>query len=421
MIFARALCRDRPADLELAFLRMALPRAAGEYLLEKLPHRLVLVTGLGRPEGSFLRRCAEASVAPGREEFPFYSAGDQQLRPGTALLAGRQEHFDRLLAASRREEGLAPLSAALDRLLSPSELPAPLRLGARSYPLGRRTYLMGVLNVTPDSFSDGGRFFEPKTAIARGEALARSGADLVDVGGESTRPGASEVTEEEELRRVLPVIQGLAQAGQVPISIDTSKAEVARQALAAGATLVNDVSGLSHDPRMGEVIAQAGAACCLMHLKGTPATMQVDPQYDDVVEEVLEALLAAKERALAAGVKPDRILLDPGIGFGKTLAHNLFLLRRLADLRCLGQPLVVGTSRKSFLGKLGGTGPSEERVIASVASAAAIASSGGADFLRVHDLAQTREAVAVAEALRDAQGGGALFLPRGKGLPSNVD
>jgi dihydropteroate synthase len=262
-----------------------------------------------------------------------------------------------------------------------------------------RGALLGVVNVTPDSFSDGGRFVDPGVALAHGRALAAEGAAFVDVGGESTRPGAEPVSAAVELARVLPVIEGLVADG-VAVSIDTSKAEVARAALAAGAVLVNDVTALRGDPAMAGVVAEAGADVCLMHMLGEPRTMQDDPRYDDVVGEV-EAFLATRaEAAVAAGIPRERIALDPGIGFGKTLEHNLALLRALPRLTALG-PLMLGVSRKRFLGTLTGREVAADRVAASTA-AALWCYRGGAHLLRVHDVRATADALAVERALEGA-------------------
>jgi dihydropteroate synthase len=258
-----------------------------------------------------------------------------------------------------------------------------------------RTYVLGVLNVTPDSFSDGGRYPRVEDAVARGRALAAAGADLIDVGGESTRPGAAPVSVEEELRRVIPVIAGLR--GTVPaISIDTCKAAVAAAALAAGAEVVNDVSGGRLDP---PILAAAGAArapIILGHLRGRPATMQQEIAFSDLLGEVVGELRAAVGRAEAAGA---RALVDPGLGFGKTAAHNLELVRRLGEVRAAcGRPLCVGPSRKAFLGVVTGL-PVAERLLPSVAAAVACAL-GGADLVRVHDVAETKVALEVADAVR---------------------
>jgi dihydropteroate synthase len=256
--------------------------------------------------------------------------------------------------------------------------------------------LMGVVNVTPDSFSDGGLYLDPEAAIAHGAELARAGAEILDVGGESTRPGAEEVGAEEELRRVGPVVAALA-AGEAAVSIDTSKASVAEAALGAGAEIVNDVTALRGDAEMAALCADRGATVVLMHMAGSPRTMQQNPAYGDVVEEVKAFLAERMDTALAAGIAEERIWLDPGIGFGKTAEHNLELLRRLAELRELGRPLVVGTSRKSFIGKLDGSGASE-RLGGTIASSV-LAAAEGAEVLRVHDVAELGQAMAVAAAI----------------------
>lgn len=250
--------------------------------------------------------------------------------------------------------------------------------------------------MTPDSFSDGGLYLDADAAIAHGKELAAQGADILDVGGESTRPGAREVSAEEERARVEPVVAALAAAGHV-VSIDTSKLAVAEAALDAGAAIVNDVTALRGDPEIGPLCAERGAGLVLMHMLGNPRTMQDNPTYDDVVDDVKAFLAERLEAAVAAGVEEEGIWLDPGIGFGKTLEHNLELLRRLGELRTLGRPLVVGASRKSFIGRIDGS-PVTERIGGTIASSV-LAAAEGADVLRVHDVAELRQAMAVAAAV----------------------
>jgi dihydropteroate synthase len=254
---------------------------------------------------------------------------------------------------------------------------------------------MGVVNVTPDSFSDGGRYLDAQAAIAHGEEHLRDGAEILDVGGESTRPGAEPVGEAEELRRVVPVIAALAREGTV--SIDTSKAAVAAAAIDAGATMLNDVTALRGDSEMATVCAERGVGIVLMHMPGSPRTMQDNPSYDDVVDDVKAFLAARIEHAVDAGIAEEQLWLDPGIGFGKTLEHNLELLRRLGELQALGRPLVIGASRKSFIGKVDGSAV-DERIGGSLASAV-LAAAEGADVLRVHDVAETAQALAVTSAI----------------------
>ena len=293
------------------------------------------------------------------------------------------------LSAAFPQLALAPASAGGRKFL-------PTRHGELDY--ARRTLVMGVLNVTPDSFFSGSRRPDPSKAVADGVAMAAGGADIIDVGGESTRPGAQPVSEEEELARVLPVISGLRGEVSVPISIDTYKANVARAALDAGADIVNDVSALRFDAEMISVIAAEKVPVVLMHMQGTPQSMQLEPRYDDVTREVRDFLAAQLYEAMDAGVPAESIILDPGIGFGKTIEHNLQLLRGLPALAALGQPLLVGVSRKAFIGKILGVEPAE-RLEGSLAGAVA-AVLAGANIVRVHDVAETFRAVRLADAIR---------------------
>ena len=260
---------------------------------------------------------------------------------------------------------------------------------------------MGVINVTPDSFSDGGMFADAQAAVAHGERLVSEGAEIVDVGGESTRPGADPVPEDEELRRVIPVVERLAQHGTGRVSVDTTKLEVARAAIQAGARIVNDVSAFRFAPDMAALVGEAGAECCLMHMLGEPRTMQADPRYDDVVAEVKRFLEERLAFAVSEGVPEDRVWLDPGIGFGKTVDHNLELLRRLDEIAAIGRPVVVGTSRKSFLGKITGR-PTGERLPGTIATSV-IAYERGAAILRVHEVAPIVDALKAAAATVSGQ------------------
>jgi len=260
---------------------------------------------------------------------------------------------------------------------------------------------MGILNVTPDSFSDGGCFDRLETAVAQARRMVEEGAAIIDVGGESTRPGSDPVSEDEELRRVLPVIEALRRQGlPALISVDTMKAEVARRALDAGAALVNDQSALRYDPAMAGLVAQRGCAVCLMHMQGEPKTMQDDPRYVDVVAEVAAFLHERLAHAVDSGIRSEQVLIDPGIGFGKTVEHNLTLLRHLDELVSLGRPVVLGASRKRFLGALFGVEP-EERAVATAATTALGALAGVAVF-RVHDVLPNVQALRVARAVGEA-------------------
>jgi dihydropteroate synthase len=259
--------------------------------------------------------------------------------------------------------------------------------------------IMGIVNVTPDSFSDGGQFFAADDALAQALTLVREGAAIVDIGGESTRPGSELVTLDEELRRVLPVVEALAGSVGVPISVDTMKAGVARRTLAAGAALINDVSALRFDDELVDVVAETGCPVCLMHMQGMPKTMQEDPRYDDVVDEVLGFLEERMAFALARGVREEQIMVDPGVGFGKTVAHNLALLDGLERFSALGRPVLLGASRKRFLGAILGAEPAG-RAIGTVATTV-MGYLAGAHVFRVHDVKPNFEALRVALAVRE--------------------
>ena len=274
------------------------------------------------------------------------------------------------------------------------------RCRERVLPVAERVHVMGILNVTPDSFSDGGQFATEAAAVRRGVEMAAEGADMIDVGGESTRPGAREIPAAEEATRVVPVVRALAREVDVPLSVDTTKAAVAEAALEAGAVIVNDVSAMRADPAMRALVAASGAGAVLMHMLGNPRTMQSDPRYGDVVEEVTAALLGWAAEAEAAGMGSDRIALDPGIGFGKTAAHNLSLLRHLDHLVATGYPILVGPSRKSFIGlTLGGT--VEDR-LEGTAAAVAWSVSSGARIVRVHDVRPMLRVTRMTEAILGA-------------------
>lgn len=281
-----------------------------------------------------------------------------------------------------------------------ASFPGSWAIRGRSLSL-ERPLVMGVLNVTPDSFSDGGRYGDPRRALARAEEMVTEGADLLDVGGESTRPGAPPVDPDEEAARVLPVLRLLRERlPHVPVSVDTRRAAVARAALAEGAEIVNDVSALA-DPEMGGVVAETGAGVVLMHMRGTPQTMQLDPCYDDVAGEVADELEGALRRARAAGIAEEAVVVDPGIGFAKTAEHNLEVIARLEVLGRLGRPVLLGPSRKAFIGRLLGGVPAEARGVGTAAACVA-GLLHGARVFRVHDVRTVRQALDVAEAIRRA-------------------
>jgi dihydropteroate synthase len=263
--------------------------------------------------------------------------------------------------------------------------------------LDTRTYVMGILNVTPDSFCEKGRFFDYHKAVEHGEFMARQGADVIDIGGESTRPYSRRISAQEEMDRVLPVVEALSKRIHVPLSIDTYKAIVAEEALKAGASIINDISAFRFDADMPEVASRAGCPVVLMHMQGTPEDMQDHPRYDDVVSDVIRFLRDAQKRAVEAGIRKDLVMVDPGIGFGKTFNHNLTIIRRLSELRVLGCPILVGASNKAFIGRILGK-DAHERGVGTMATVAA-AVMNGAHVVRVHDVGQTVETVKVIDAI----------------------
>jgi len=263
--------------------------------------------------------------------------------------------------------------------------------------LGRHTLIMGILNVTPDSFSDGGLFTDVETAVKHAERMVAQGAHIIDVGGESSRPGAGPVSTEIEMDRVLPVIEKLAKKIEVPISIDTYKSSVARHALDVGACIVNDITALQGDPDMAPVAAKADVPVVLMHMRGTPENMQSHPRYDSLISEIISFLEARIQVAIDAGISPEQIIIDPGIGFGKTVAHNLEIIRRLREFKSLGKPILIGTSRKSFIGKV--LGLSSDDRLEGTAATVAVAITNGADIVRVHNVKEMASVARMTDAI----------------------
>jgi len=316
------------------------------------------------------------------------------------VLIGTEAQYREVSKALRLQSGeLSFLAEAiLAALAHYARHGGTLRCGPHNLPLGEKTYVMGIVNVTPDSFSGDGLGGSLDAAVHQAERMVADGADILDVGGESTRPSAEEVPLEEELRRVIPVVAALAERFPVPISVDTYKSAVARGALRAGATIVNDISGLRFDPAMASVAAEAGAAVVVMHIQGTPRTMQQNPHYDDLMTEVCTYLQQSTVIAETAGIPREQVVLDPGFGFGKTVEHNLELLRRLRELTSYGQPVLIGTSRKSTIGKVLGGLPPEERVEGTAATVA-IAIMNGADIVRVHDVKEMARVAKMTDAI----------------------
>ena len=320
------------------------------------------------------------------------------------IVMGTQKQIEKLILKLDQYPSLKPLGKNLKEILTHlSKRHYVIHCRHQAYTLGKKTLLMGILNVTPDSFSDGGLFFDKEKAISQGLRMAEEGADFIDVGGESTRPGSKPVGAEEELRRVIPVIEVLAKTVKVPISVDTFKAAVAQKAIEAGAEIINDISGLHFDPSLARVAAKEGVPLILMHIRGTPETMQKDIHYDSLFSEILQYLSESVQRAESAGVDPHQIIVDPGIGFGKNLEHNLLIIKNLSELRSLGKPILVGTARKAFIGKILNADVNQrlEGTLSSIAAAVL----HGAHIIRSHDVLQAKRAIAVADAIKLAGSG----------------
>ena len=316
-----------------------------------------------------------------------------------AILIGTQKQFEKLILKLDQHTRLQPLSHPLrETLTNILKTNFSIRCRKRTFTLGGRTLLMGVLNVTPDSFSDGGIYFNKEKAIAHGLRMVEEGADLLDIGGESTRPGSKPLELEEELRRVIPVIESLVKEVDVPISIDTYKSKVAQKAMEVGAEIINDISGLNLDPDLAQVAAKGNAPLILMHIRGTPETMQKDVHYDSLFSEILQYLKESIQKAESAGLDPEQIIIDPGIGFGKTLDDNLLIIKNLSEFRVLGKPILLGTSRKSFIGKI--LNAEVEDRLEGTLSSIAIGVLNGAHIIRCHDVLQAKKAIAVADAIR---------------------
>jgi dihydropteroate synthase len=318
-----------------------------------------------------------------------------------AILMGTQKQFDQLILKLESYPILQSIGQSLkETLKNISKTYYPLRFRKRKFTLGKRTLLMGVLNVTPDSFSDGGLYFDKEKATAHGLRMVEEGADILDIGGESTRPGSKPLELDDELRRVIPVIESLAKELDIPISIDTYKSAVAQRAIEVGAEMINDISGLHYDPGLAKVAAKVDIPLVLMHIRGIPETMQRDVYYESLFSEIIQYLRDSIQRAESVGVDPAKIIIDPGIGFGKTVEDNLLIIKNLSEFRILGKPIMLGTSRKSFIGKI--LNADVEDRLEGTLSSIAISVLNGAHIIRCHDVLQAKKAIAVADAIKMA-------------------
>jgi len=326
---------------------------------------------------------------------------DCSIKQTDALLMGTQKHFEKLTLKLEQYPNLGTLGQSIrEAIKNISKTDYAVRCRKQKLVLGKRTLLMGVLNVTPDSFSDGGLHFDKERALSHGLEMVEEGADIIDIGGESTRPGSKPVELEEELRRVIPVIESLEKETDIPISIDTNKSAVAQRALEAGAQIINDISGLHFDPDIAQIAAREDTPLILMHIRGTPETMQKAVHYDSLFSEIIGYLRESIRAAESAGLDPGQIIIDPGIGFGKTVEDNLNILKDLYEFRILGKPILLGTSRKTFIGKL--LNVEVDNRLEGTLSTIAIAVLNGAHIIRSHDVLQAKRAIVVADAVRQA-------------------
>jgi dihydropteroate synthase len=324
---------------------------------------------------------------------------DCSIKQTDALLMGTHKHFEKLILKLEQYPDLGALrQTIIEAIKNISKTHYSIRCRKQKLILGKRTLLMGVLNVTPDSFSDGGAFLDKEKAISRGLGMVEEGVDIIDIGGESTRPGSKPLELEEELHRVIPVIESLEKEVDVPISIDTYKSAVAQRAIEAGAQIINDISGLHFDPNLAQVAAREDAPLVLMHIRGTPETMQKDIHYSSLFAEIIRYLKDSIRMAESAGLDSRQIIIDPGIGFGKTVEDNLLILKHLYEFRILGKPILLGTSRKSFIGKI--LNAEVENRLEGTLSSIAIGVLNGAHIIRSHDVLEAKKAITVADAVR---------------------
>lgn len=400
-VSARFLTVHSPVDADRQLTALHIDPFTRRNLGPKMLYRLVRVEGIDAAQGQVLK---QEMIAFGGDAAMGRDAESESAHP-VVLLMGTEKQLRKLCGTlSRHPLGFAALAEELLRLLTIEASPPNVwSTGRKLFDFSRRLCIMGILNVTPDSFSDGNCFLDTDRAVDRALEMEAEGADIIDIGGESTRPFAPPVSEEEELRRVMPVLERLQGKLSIPVSIDTYKSRVARETLAAGAEIINDISGLAFDARMAETVAEADAGLVLMHTRGRPAEMQKNTEYESVIDEVIRYLRKALLLTQAAGIPVERTVVDPGIGFGKSLEGNLEIIGRLREFLTLGRPLLIGTSRKGFIGTVLGR-DKNERVLGTAATVA-LAVAQGASIFRVHDVREMRDVVDMAFAIKARQTG----------------
>lgn len=402
----RLICVDTVAEAVTELKRIGVDDYSLDIMAPKALGRSIKLEKISSPAANILK---QEMLSLGGDAAVARDVITGRVKSSDVLLMGTLKHFKGLVdKISRQPFGLTGIAQELQDILNNIETPSSFSLTCRNHTLdlGTRTHIMGVLNVTPDSFSDGGQFYETNRAVDRATLMVEEGADIIDVGGESTRPGSEPISPEQELDRTLPVVEKLIQELNVPISVDTNRSQVAAALLGAGAHMVNDISGLNFDPEMGTVASRYDASLIVMHIKGRPRDMQLNPEYDDLLSDIYTSLKRSVEKALQAGVGADKIVIDPGIGFGKTVAHNLEILKRLREFSSMGYPLLIGASRKSFIGKILNV-PVDDRLEGSLA-AVAVSIMNGANILRVHDVKPTVRVARLVDAVLRANNGSHL-------------
>ena len=393
--FARVLAMKSIKELGQELRDIAVDPAGVSIMSQKGIHYVVKVKNVPVVAANIIK---QDMLARGGEVATAKGAITHAIAETDIIVMGTQNQFTSLLEKIKRQQfGLRDIAEQIRGALQGYDgVPSPLKVGKQEWVFGKKTFIMGILNMTPDSFSDGGKFSDTPSALSHARQMVEDGADIIDVGGESTRPGAADVSSEEEIARVVPVIQELKNL-RYSLSIDTRKAAVAEAALKAGAVMINDISALRADPEMAKVAAKYQVPVVLMHMQGSPQTMQRDPRYRDLISEIMEYLWESIEAAKRAGIAERDIIIDPGIGFGKSTEHNLKLLDNLREFKSLGRAIMVGPSRKSFIGNITGL-PVEERV-EGTAAAVALAIANGADIVRVHDAAAMSRVARIADGI----------------------
>ena len=397
----RILNIDSDEEIAAEFRAIGVDPAGFEHMLPKAQHVNIRVRELSAPAALILK---QEMLSLGGDCANHRKILKNDVVSADSILMGNVKVFQKLILKLRQQpfglnELAENLQAAIENYLHPK--PMLLKCGSRTLDLSRRTYIMGILNVTPDSFSDGGEFFEPQRAIERGIQMAEQGADIIDVGAESTRPGADPLSQQQELERLIPVVEQLARVIDVPISVDTYKSQIAEAAIAAGATMINDISGLRFDSDMKTIAARYNVPVAVMHIKGVPKNMQLDPDYDDLIDEIYQYLADSIKLAMNAGLNRDQIIIDPGIGFGKRLLDNYTIIKRLREFSTLACPILIGPSRKSFIGKILDAPPDQR--LEGTAAAVAIGIQNGANIVRVHDVAAMKRVCQIADMMKESR------------------